>query len=1010
MSLSDDDIRTLRIKTQAQKVYLAVENPPTVWTGRVSGAHSVGAELITFTSASQIEAPLEHCTLLVGSTAGASDVGIVRYRSKTSSVMKVGFNHLEWESGQYLTLIKQIRPWSLLPSVDGQREDQDLPYTNQNTQVEPIARIGSSAVCVFRDIDGYARVKFYSNSSAVTGSIVSHAWTAEHATPALSAQAGTLVSPIEFRFDRCGQHWVTYTVTDTNGKTATRYCIVYVFDRSGPNAPYKNGPRDSRVGQRAFELETCSTNYDDGGWILQLRSLGLADWLEGSQIVLFNEQFWGGRQVNIDDRQWQYRENLMFVGWIKARRIEETPDYTAVNIQAYGPVGWLQIAESWPINLKYSGSGWHSLGVSMTADRAALHILQEHSTLCLLSDVNLTGDTKSLLFVDCQESMMYEQINFQIYDCLKARLISDHLGRLIAERNQQLIPVASRNAGYTLLMSPEDWRDKLDLGEGIDYSRVCQIDFAGFYYNGADPKRYYSLAPARELSTGTPEPVTGTRVDSQNEANILSGLHLAWANNQYNDVGMPAAGYLPLDIIPSQRILITMSPTENNGGLNWNQKAFWIRSVSHSAQGAAILTDFRLEAESDGPPGVTNYIPEDVPPEYPDYEFDFDIPVEPQPFPEPDDNPGDGTTCYVATELRVARTTNFLDSSPSWLSLGSFSGLTDLILDPWDPKNTAIVCAGSTAYITHNLADASPTWSTFLTITQVNAYLGISNTAGDQLSAVKGNITQEGLFYFSYVHTNFPGNGSSYVVKTTNYGTISSVTLVLGTNGNQTVNLSLALEVGQHNANVIFRAAPSSAGNEARLFRSINGNASYSQILGGFVHIWDIHSPYNDNPNDDIIYVVGMVSNDTSGYRVYKTINGGSNWTDITPSGYVPNGYGGKRFVIHSYTQDRNIMFVTNGNDFWTSTDGGDNWTQQTDANSVSGEPNGYRAFGGFPYNGGRIQCGVQIPNGTAGLLMLSLDNGVTWQNRQGNWTTGVGSYGSTVGTGVKIVVPLWVA
>jgi hypothetical protein len=540
-----------------------------------------------------------------------------------------------------------------------------------------------------------------------------------------------------------------------------------VFDREGPSSPLTAEGVDTITGvsSASIQVDNLGCTYEDGGWNLDFTSYGVSNWLEGSQVVLFCEQYWSGQAVNIGVN-WTYRENILFFGWIRGSRTSKSADKSVVKVSCYGPIGWLKEAEAWPANLSNGTSGWHGLGSSITPDRAALHLIREHSTLGELCDINLTGDTNSLLYVDCAEDRLYNQINTQIYDSIKAHLMGDHLGRIGAERNQQLIPVASRTAGAQIDITSEDWRDELDLGEETDFYRVSQIDFAGFYYSGADPKKWYSLAPGRELPTGAIEQVTGVRADTQSETNILAGLYLAWRNNEYNDVTMPMAGFFPADIYPQTRITLTLAATENKRGLSWSSKAFWIRGVTYNLSNGAILTEWKLEAESDGPPGVTNLIPEDTPPAYPDYAGAYDIPeITPTDVPDATDTAGDGSLTYVVTTTKVTRTRNFLDASPNYTNVtGAITGsITDFILDPFDPKNKAWTFANSGVWKTTDLDSSAPTWTNVLTAAQINTLCGTTQIIW---SSIKANITASG-YILIYTQDNAGGFDNGFVLRTT---------------------------------------------------------------------------------------------------------------------------------------------------------------------------------------------------------------------------------------------------
>jgi len=1012
MAFTASQLEILRRKLQYQQVYLAIESPITVWTGRVAGSPNPGANVITFSNENVIATPVNSYTLLVGSTAGARDKGVVRFRSKSGSTLTLGYNHIDWDNGDYLTIVRQVRPWALFPSVDGSKEDQDITYSNQNSQVDPIARIGSSAACAFRDQDGYARVKFYSNSEAVSGSLSSHAWTFEGGLPASSSSAGSVGTPIEVLFSGLGQHWVTYTVTDTNGKSSTRYCIVYVFDRDGVGAPLVQD--NTNYGLSAFEVTSLTGNYEDGGWSLEFNSEYLrSNWLEGSQVVVFADQYWTGEQTNIG-LGWSYRENILFSGWIKSSRTNETADKSYTTFSCYGPVGWLKEAEAWPANLTYASSGWHGLGASMTPDRASLHLLREHSNLDLLCDITLTGVSSSLLYVDCAEDRLYNQINNQILSSISARLLSDRLGRLIAEQNQQLIPVASRSADTLMIFTSEDWRDEISLGDEFDFTQVSQIDFAGFYYSGADPKKYYSLAPGRELSTGSIEQITGVRADTQEATNILAGLYLAWRNNKFQDVRLPLAGFMPMDIVPQQRISITLAASDTTRQLVWSAKSFWIRSVVHDLTRGSIATDITAEAESDGPPGVTNIIPDDAPPAYPDYAGSFDIPeITPTDVPEATVEAGDGNTMFGISynNSYIVRTFDFLAVSPTWTDItGACTGTKYVFrLDPFDPANKATCLTSTGVWYSTNIRDTSPTWTQSISNTQLATLCGKTLSYDFQLCHMSHTIVSEGKLYVMILNaTDSAGNYyESVLFKTSNYASGSSgwSAIVNKIWGYKALSPNAeALAISQRNPGYIFASVgmysyPNVAG---QLCKSTDDGVTWTyHVISGTDPQNGCHLfiPYTGN-NDQIIYAGHPTHSGSHSGKFVKSTNGGASWSGITT--------GGLMWTPESMTES---PIVTGGTATWVIIDDTLYIYDGTTLTGIGASPGSTSlagnaakgGFGGWPFDNNIIRLSYRDGSGYC-RVYRSTDGGLNWTDCTGNI--------SSIFTGTHLVylVPIWVA
>lgn len=716
--ISPEDLAAIRSSHTALSIYLAVEKAKTIWTA-ITEPCDAGAVFIPYRDANLIEEPFQHCSVWLGSASGLSDLGVVRLRSKETTGLNVAYNHLDLGINEHLTIKKQVRPWAILPSIaldednvySFAQEDQGTPYTDENTLVPPLARIGSSAACAFLE-NGQATIPFYSDSLALNGaSLVSHAWNFEGGTPATSTDAGSAGTPIQVTWNSPGQYWVDYTVTDSNGKTHTRYCRVYVFSRTGDNAPVTD-----------FNVTGLQASFDDGGWSLSFTLPADAAVVEeGAQIVLFCEQTWGSERRNIYPG-WVGRENILFVGWVKSVKTDRAAAggglVGTAAFECIGPSGILKETESFPANLieDASPNAWHKTATGVTADLFAIHLLRYHSTMHLLADFYPSGVTLNLRMVDVSESALYEQINTQVYESIRANLVANRLGQLIVERNQQFVPTNERTGEELFALEDTDWTNNLSLSSEVKLTPTAQVDFAGFYWTTDAEgklvaKNWYALAPERELSFGKVEKVIGTQISSQDESCILAGLHFAQKNNDFADVGVSLAGFYPLDVIPQTKITISLSGSDNVRGLVWDSKRFWIRRVTHKleAKDGALLatTELSLEAESSGPAGVPNIVPE-------------------KPSKPPDEEPpvagdADGADMvFVATKTKVGRTKSFRAENVYWEDItGAITGtIVDFVLDPFNPVSHGYVLTETVLWEGNHL-DSSARWTAVKTATSL---------------------------------------------------------------------------------------------------------------------------------------------------------------------------------------------------------------------------------------------------------------------------------------------------
>lgn len=117
-----------------------------------------------------------------------------------------------------------------------------------------------------------------------------------------------------------------------------------------------------------------------------------------------------------------------------------------------------------------------------------------------------------------------------------------------------------------------------------------------------------------------------------------------------------------------------------------------------------------------------------------------------------------------------------------------------------------------------------------------------------------------------------------------------------------------------------------------KFYKSLNAGLTWTEVpwaLGVFTSadIIDVHFPGND-----VGYMAFRTFNPGLEALVYKSIDGGTNWSDVSPTNMnLGNGYMGVHFV------NKDTGFVFSGNELYSTTDGGSSW--QSDVFNFMGGP-----------------------------------------------------------------------
>ncbi len=331
-----------------------------------------------------------------------------------------------------------------------------------------------------------------------------------------------------------------------------------------------------------------------------------------------------------------------------------------------------------------------------------------------------------------------------------------------------------------------------------------------------------------------------------------------------------------------------------------------------------------------------------------------------------------------AQEMRQAASVDH--STPAWEFAGptNIGGRTTALV--YNPQNANIVYAGAATGGVFKSIDGGITWNS---IFDAQSVLPVGDIAIDP---VNPNIVYVGTGEANGGHNNFAGGG---IYKTTDAG---STWQMIGLEN--TVSIGRVV-VDPLNPLKVYAAAVGSyfgPNPDRGVYRSINGGANWTKILfvtdsTGAVDI--AIDPVNPNnllaamwqrtryPNG------GQLYGPTSG--IYKSTNGGDNWTSLGVANGLPNSSTTNvgRIGLGLSKSSPNIVYsiFTNGTSylgFYKTTNAGLNWT--------NANPNGQlqSGFSTFSWYFGQVRVHPTNPDIVYVLdfgIMKSSNAGTTWTN-----------------------------
>ncbi len=622
-ALTTTELAHLRASGQRSRLYLAIHKPESVYSARVNQSTFTDPVVeITYDGASgTLGSVLAGMTVWVGTSAGARDVGITRVRkTPTASVLYVPPGEIAWQNDLYLTVVDEFRLWTRIPQpqIDATMlMDWDIEYSDQHDNCLPVPVLGPHAVAWLED--GAAQVSFDASASWAPGSTISaYSWSA----PGGSIDNNTSATPL-ITYTSPGTYRVSCAVTAANGRTATGYRRVFVFDADHPPVS-------------EFQLQgSVRGDYGAGGWAFAVQMVdgcSLTDLVEGALVVLFAEDWYGDDQVSIGPIAG--RENVISWGWIENESLSFDGETGKASFRVQGPSWWMQQCHAPAAYMRKvdDPASWVEFA-NLTIDKWIWHLVTWRSTAAMILDVLPSGDTRLAAGFEAESGPLWEMIR-SVCESRMATILPacDRYGRLIAAVDPQLLPVASRSTVPVVhALQDGDWQGEVEI-ERRTLPAVCQVEVCGV---GSETVTAYSqLWYARALSKyeqaiGSVLVQDRVVASDQNDVLEICGLLYGKVNNPYALVVLQlASNHRAVDISPQQYLTLSITAAQNPRGISWSSMRLVARriSITFDQENGVLLTSLECEAESVPVTAVPYYPPpEPINNELPEPEIEPDF-------------------------------------------------------------------------------------------------------------------------------------------------------------------------------------------------------------------------------------------------------------------------------------------------------------------------------------------------------------------------------------------------
>ncbi len=604
------ELASIRTDNQGAVLGLAIQHPATVYTARINQTFSTldGVAQLTYDTGSGTLTDVRiGQTVLIGSTAGAYDIGILRVRAlPTASVLYINqVSDVQFADNQYITVLDEFRLWQrdFVTVNDVNYVDYDIPFSTAEYRVIP--RIGPLMAVIYTTFtDPDYEVTFTppnpSQSAAYDG--------ATNETYAFECSAATVnnaESPTDVTFDFVTDgtpqlvRW-SCSITDSAGRVSTSYRWIYI---DPPNVDFQL--TSNPVG-----------DYENGDWSYSVRVFDDAtksDIRDRAMVTLYAKDYYEATEGSIGKLAGY--ENILCTGWIDGESIQFDSEDGSVSFTIRGANYWLSRLRAFPFELTNTSTTpttWNEVE-DMTVDKALAHIFTQTTTAPLLMDLFFSGDTSVIEIIAQPPNTIMAQLEAIAFNTIWAKPLTNNYGQMYIEVDSQMLSSADR-AGITEVMdiTTADYEAPLDI-ERITTSAVSSIELSAVTsYDGAVASPVYSRAPGGTPKTfGEIQSFENYTVADQSECNRIAGALLANMNNQYAPVTINFVGNVRLfDIAPRMYATITISSADNPRGIALTDVRLIPRRVEmgHDPETGKAQTAVTFEFEAVGVDGVT-YVP-----------------------------------------------------------------------------------------------------------------------------------------------------------------------------------------------------------------------------------------------------------------------------------------------------------------------------------------------------------------------------------------------------------------
>lgn len=612
MQLSPATLELSRTHPQSTELYLSVFQPRTILSATVSGALAVGAITVPYILVSgsilDVEAGM---TLLVGTTAGARDIGKLRVRSIDGTNITVAENSgINW-TGKFLTILRYWEVWPIYPRIINDPnnaenvifyKDYDIAYTNQNTVLGTFINAGPHRA-------GFVGDRFYYSASGtfnLVGSAITYDWAFEGG----AVTGSTSADPGYVTYNTPGHYITRLITTAANGAVDTTYRYVSIYNKP---------PSTTSLPIQKWSVDAISGSRGEGGFSAAIKIVDEVPPTvnDGDVVVLWSEDWYGNTKQSLGGNS-ENNSSIFYVGHVQNGSIRYNYKTSELDFQTASVTDIMKSCEGFAISVesKSAPSKWFEL-LDLDGRRAIYHYLRWHSTALSIADFQFMGTDRKTQFFDSDRESIYDAVDNYMRTSLMGKFVADRQGKLWAEVGAEAYTNPTGSFATIQTIDKRDWVAEPSITQQLTPT-MSFVELGGVAYSGSTTGTFGAFISQAPGTTpgyrGSTETIQGLTLESQAQLNQLSGNVLAKRNAKYPTIEFSLAGnFRQFDIAPLTAVDVNIASNDTNlgsaihapyliDGMSW----------SYSSINKIMLPNMSLVALVNGIPGETVTIP-DIP-------------------------------------------------------------------------------------------------------------------------------------------------------------------------------------------------------------------------------------------------------------------------------------------------------------------------------------------------------------------------------------------------------------